>query len=172
VEVIREYDVETLQRGHDVRWNDGQPSLTVWERTTRRLMSDGKILEKRDVRFRPNPLCTWEDPRGEKHSYGWKIHGTLKAGLTAADFTRIYQAPRKRDGSPSPWTVTSGHVAAPVIISQRRIVAAIQSGESIGFCTECGAERDGCEPDARNYPCESCGQHAVMGAEELLIGMA
>jgi len=38
-----------------------------------------------------------------------------------------------------------------------------------GFCLECGAERDGCEPDARNYPCDECGKRQVFGAEELVI---
>jgi hypothetical protein len=38
-----------------------------------------------------------------------------------------------------------------------------------GFCIECGEEGDGCEPDAREYPCESCGERAKFGAEELLI---
>ena len=40
-----------------------------------------------------------------------------------------------------------------------------------GFCTRCGGEADGVEPDARDYECESCGSHAVYGAEELLIMM-
>lgn len=41
-----------------------------------------------------------------------------------------------------------------------------------GFCIECGAERDGCEPDARNYPCDECGKNKVFGAEELaMMGM-
>ena len=38
-----------------------------------------------------------------------------------------------------------------------------------GFCIVCGEESDGCEPDARNYPCEACGARAVYGASELLI---
>jgi hypothetical protein len=38
-----------------------------------------------------------------------------------------------------------------------------------GFCVACGAEAEGCEPDARRYPCAHCGQYAVYGAEELLI---
>ena len=37
-----------------------------------------------------------------------------------------------------------------------------------GFCKKCGAERDGCEPDARNYECWDCGEMAVDGAEWLL----
>lgn len=39
----------------------------------------------------------------------------------------------------------------------------------IGFCINCGAERDCCEPDARNYECEDCGENQVFGAEELLM---
>lgn len=39
----------------------------------------------------------------------------------------------------------------------------------MGGCTSCGAWRDCCEPDARNYKCEDCGENTVYGAEELLI---
>jgi predicted RNA-binding Zn-ribbon protein involved in translation (DUF1610 family) len=49
------------------------------------------------------------------------------------------------------------------------IMEAAESGEYIGFCTACGAEADGVEPDARKYECEECGANAVYGAEELLI---
>ena len=38
-----------------------------------------------------------------------------------------------------------------------------------GFCIACGCEHDGCEPDARKYKCEACGERAVYGAQELLI---
>lgn len=38
-----------------------------------------------------------------------------------------------------------------------------------GFCLECGAEREGCEPDARNYECYDCGEHAVFGASEVMM---
>jgi len=179
VEVTREYTVESLQHAHDrfqasykadyVPGSD--PSLTVWERCTRRLMSDGKILEKRDVRFRPSPNCTWEDPQGRRHCYGWKVHGKLKGGLTAADFARVYAADTK-SGKPSPWTVTTGAVKAPIVISQKRIMAAVESGEQIGFCTECGSEQMGVEPDANGYKCEACGHMAVTGAENLLLEIA
>lgn len=36
-----------------------------------------------------------------------------------------------------------------------------------GFCVACGQEAGGCEPDARNYECESCGEREVFGADEL-----
>src|SRR6478752_6384705 len=38
-----------------------------------------------------------------------------------------------------------------------------------GFCTSCGFEQDGCEPDARGYRCESYDAMAVHGADELLL---
>ncbi len=59
-----------------------------------------------------------------------------------------------------------------VIDTERLLEAAeeqmLGDGNS-GFCTACGEERDGCEPDARNYPCESCGERKVYGASELLL---
>ena len=58
-------------------------------------------------------------------------------------------------------------------ITEDRIVAAVEDSMfgmgSAGFCLSCGSERDGCEPDARNYECESCGERKVFGAEEILI---
>lgn len=38
-----------------------------------------------------------------------------------------------------------------------------------GICCACGNIQGGCEPDARAYPCESCGEKAVYGAPELLL---
>lgn len=39
-----------------------------------------------------------------------------------------------------------------------------------GLCDACGAVRDGfTEPDAENYPCDSCGQSEVQGIENLMI---
>lgn len=40
-----------------------------------------------------------------------------------------------------------------------------------GFCTACGEEANGCEPDARGYECEFCGERKVYGASELLISL-
>jgi len=53
-----------------------------------------------------------------------------------------------------------------------RVIAAVQADSDLGFCTACGEEQDGCEPDARAYKCEACGQRAVYGAQELLLEMA
>lgn len=39
-----------------------------------------------------------------------------------------------------------------------------------GICIACESRQyGGCEPDARNYPCEECGESKVFGVEELLI---
>lgn len=38
-----------------------------------------------------------------------------------------------------------------------------------GFCLACGNEQEGCEPDARRYECEACGEKKVYGATEILL---
>ena len=56
-----------------------------------------------------------------------------------------------------------------------RITDAIQRRDTNldnpGFCIACGEEQEGCEPDARNYECESCGEHKVFAPEELLFSL-
>ena len=49
---------------------------------------------------------------------------------------------------------------------------AMCSLDNPGFCIACGHEQEGCEPDARRYICESCGEKQVYGAEELCIMIA
>ena len=50
-----------------------------------------------------------------------------------------------------------------------RVIESAQSDDGTGFCLECGEERDGCEPDARNYECYACGKMRIFGAEEILM---
>ena len=50
-----------------------------------------------------------------------------------------------------------------------RILEAVQADDGTGFCMSCGAEAYGVEPDAHDYECETCGEDAVYGAEELLL---
>lgn len=38
-----------------------------------------------------------------------------------------------------------------------------------GYCIRCGAMRECCEPDARKYDCQECGQMTAYGAQELLL---
>lgn len=60
-------------------------------------------------------------------------------------------------------------------ISRKRVLAAVEAEmfgrENPGFCLACGADADGCEPDAREYECESCGERKVYGAAEVLLMM-
>lgn len=41
--------------------------------------------------------------------------------------------------------------------------------ENPGFCLACGADHSACEPDARNYECEECGEWMVFGAAEVAL---
>ena len=54
-------------------------------------------------------------------------------------------------------------------ITVKRVTNAVKRDDYTGFCVACGKTRKGCEPDARNYPCEKCGENKVFGAEELLL---
>jgi len=56
-----------------------------------------------------------------------------------------------------------------VKISIDQIMEAVEADDNIGFCTACGAEHYGIEPDARKYTCEECGENSVYGAQELLM---
>lgn len=49
------------------------------------------------------------------------------------------------------------------------VLLAVEDDDNSGFCTACGEQAFNVEPDAREYECESCGENAVYGAEELLI---
>lgn len=40
---------------------------------------------------------------------------------------------------------------------------------SIGICLNCGEPCEGCEPDARKYHCDACGQDKVYGVPEALM---
>lgn len=57
------------------------------------------------------------------------------------------------------------------IIAQKPTFAWVEANaeEYMGWCLACGAEKDGCEPDARKYECDECGLRHVYGAEELVI---
>ena len=62
-------------------------------------------------------------------------------------------------------------------ITAERVTQAVErrltSLDDPGFCLACGAEvAEGCEPDAQQYECESCGASTVYGAEEILIAIA
>jgi hypothetical protein len=45
----------------------------------------------------------------------------------------------------------------------------LHSLDNPGICLRCGEEAEGCEPDAENYKCESCGEKQVYGAQQALI---
>lgn len=61
----------------------------------------------------------------------------------------------------------------PIFPTEDQIVEMIDrrncSLDNPGWCIRCGEEQDGCEPDARGYVCDSCGEKAVYAPEELLL---
>ena len=60
-----------------------------------------------------------------------------------------------------------------VSVTVERVVSMVgdaqTSLDSPGICLACGEDADGCEPDARGYECEACGEPRVYGAEECLL---
>jgi hypothetical protein len=75
--IVRERDTSALV-------SEFGPSNTEWERETRSFRSDGHIMQKLDVRFKPspNPAVTWETAKLRTHSYGWKLYKKLKKDAT------------------------------------------------------------------------------------------
>lgn len=59
------------------------------------------------------------------------------------------------------------------MIDQDELLEAVQDSMfgdgSMGWCLACENSQEGCEPDAREYVCESCGEEKVYGAQELLM---
>lgn len=54
-------------------------------------------------------------------------------------------------------------------ITLDRILELVESDENLGICGACGADAMNVEPDARKYPCESCDEPRVYGAQEWLL---
>lgn len=123
VEAVKEKTAEQLQAAHNrklerMRLEGRQDEIdrypasyghpnTVFERITVRLMSDGNVLEKLDVRFYPDAQPWPGEEMGRYYSYGWKVKG--KAKVPAAEFADIYRngsAEMRANGRPSSWTVT------------------------------------------------------------------
>lgn len=58
-------------------------------------------------------------------------------------------------------------------VTRERVMDAVEREmfglDNPGFCVACGHEQEGCEPDARRYRCDECGERQVYGAAELLL---
>ena len=50
-----------------------------------------------------------------------------------------------------------------------QVMEAVEADDGTGFCLACGDQASGCEPDARGYTCDSCGEKRVFGAMEVLL---
>jgi len=54
-------------------------------------------------------------------------------------------------------------------VPQSMIESSMFGMENEGICLGCGEFQGGCEPDARDYECECCGEHKVYGLEEAMM---
>lgn len=61
--------------------------IITYERTTYALMSDGNILQKRDVIF---PAGPYDNGKDRKHKYNWTVKGKLKKDVTREQFIAAY----------------------------------------------------------------------------------
>lgn len=102
VEASREYDAQALQNIASHGGRSQGRAVAVWQRVTYRLLSDGAIVERREMQFPPE----LDHPEGRYHAYRWLVTGHLRHGLTPADFARTFRAPEK-DGTASPWSVSA-----------------------------------------------------------------
>jgi hypothetical protein len=68
--------------------------LTIWSKNTLAFMSDGKILQKRDVIFKPDKY----NPKGKRHSWGWKSYGKVKPGVTPEEAFGKFVADMEKKG--------------------------------------------------------------------------
>lgn len=107
------------------------------------------------------------------NGFGYKTYYELKeAGLLR------YRSCSKSSVWPSEYVLKQGVRLMKIHkkVTLRKVMAAAKRSmfelDNAGFCIACGAEADGCEPDAREYECEACGEKAVYGAEELVLMMA
>lgn len=72
------------------------------------------------------------------------------------------------------WRTKAGAVReAHGAVTLERVMEAAErynvSLDNPGLCLACGEDQEGCEPDAEHYECDSCGERAVFGAEQLVL---
>ena len=67
------------------------------------------------------------------------------------------------------WTLVREWRVVPEKVNEEDVIAAVERDDMTSFCTSCGDQAGPVEPDAHEYRCESCGENAVYGAQELLF---
>ena len=112
--------------------------------------------------FYPTGAATWllTELDSEDNDIAW---GLCDLGMASRSMARC--------ASPSlpVSAVPSALASSATVTGPPRVPSRMTTLDDPGFCICCGADADGVEPDARRCPCEACGNHAVCGAEELLL---
>ena len=70
---LKANSTETARYAKERETPDGE--LTTWERTEYSFRSNGKVLKKLTVRFKPGQF----DAKGRLHNYGWKETSVIYA---------------------------------------------------------------------------------------------
>lgn len=139
--------------------------ITYHTKTKRDIkLKDGSVIPQQSqvtVNFEGNTkLCLVTVHRSEFERRTIK----LDAGRSASYFQNTEK-----------WNIPGVFLGVHPSLTYEKIQDAVElqiiSTENLGFCIACGHEQDGCEPDAKEYECDNCGQKKVYGAEELLMMM-
>lgn len=85
--ISREREFAPVACPNEFAENGYSPSSIYWEKITRAYFSDGKILEKRQVKFTPSSINTF-DPISGVHDWGWKISARMKKGCSVHERAR------------------------------------------------------------------------------------
>ena len=67
--------------------NAPKSDLITYERSTIALMSDGNILQKRDVIF---PAGPYDNGKDKRHTYNWTVKGKIKLGVHPDQLMAVY----------------------------------------------------------------------------------
>ena len=146
-------DEPTAQVGSPNYAEEGRAECTRFLNLIRKTLGDEPPGARLAVKANPHDfgtyysvVCNYEDTNEAAATYALRCES---------------EAPREW-GDPD-------SAAEPKKLDMDRVMEAVQEDDGTGFCLACGEQASGCEPDARNYECQSCGRNRVFGAEEILM---
>ena len=107
---LKVHGKELLRIVHEREIPNDPSRLINWKRITRTYHSDGKVLLKHDVRFIPSPNSFGGS---DFHSYGWKVHGQAKKGISMYEHIAKVIAGIEAKGATSLWKIVKPKKGLP-----------------------------------------------------------
>jgi hypothetical protein len=83
--IVNERDIAPVSEPNQYADNGYSPTLVYWRRKTRAYMSDGKVLEKEDLKFTPSRISTGFFEQSEVRAGTWKLSGKMRPGKDIRD---------------------------------------------------------------------------------------